>query len=77
MYKHSELTEVIIGAFFAVYSSLGYGFLEKVYVNALKLELENRGLKVLSEFPIVVRYLGQKVGEYYADLVVNDVVMSK
>jgi GxxExxY protein len=75
MYKHSELTEAIIGAFFAVYSALGYGFLEKVYVNALKLELERRGLKVECEFPIIVRYLGQKVGEYYADLIVNDLVI--
>jgi GxxExxY protein len=75
MYKHSELTEAIIGAFFAVYGALGYGFLEKVYVNALKLELEKRGLKGAREFPIVVRYLGQTVGEYYADLVVNDLVI--
>ena len=75
MYKHSELTEAIIGAFFAVYGALGYGFLEKVYVNAIKLELERRGFKVICEFPIVVRYLGQTVGEYYTDLVVNDLVI--
>jgi GxxExxY protein len=75
MYKHSELTEVIIGAFFAVYNTLGYGFLEKVYVNALKLEFERRGLKVASEFPIAVRYLGQAVGEYYADILVNDLII--
>jgi GxxExxY protein len=75
LYKHSELTEVVIGAFFTVYNALGYGFLEKVYVNALKLELEKRGLKVACEFPIVVRYLGQAVGEYYADLIVNDLVI--
>ncbi|MBU1660313.1 MAG: GxxExxY protein [Chloroflexi bacterium] len=75
LYKHSKLTEEIIGAFFAVYNALGYGFLEKVYANALKLELERRGLKVNQEFPIVVRYLGQVVGEYYADLLVNDLVI--
>lgn len=75
MYKHSELTEQIIGAFFAVYNALGYGFLEKVYVNALKLELERRGLKVLREFPVVVRYMGQDVGEYYADIIVNNLVI--
>lgn len=75
MYKSSELTEEIIGAFFAVYNALGYGFLEKVYVNALKLELERHGLKVVREFPIVVRYLEQTVGEYYADLIVNDLVI--
>lgn len=75
LYKYSEITEEIIGAFFAVYNALGYGFLEKVYVNALKLELERRGLKVVHGFPIVVRYLGQEVGEYYADLIVKDLVI--
>jgi GxxExxY protein len=54
LYKHSELTEQIIGAFYAVYTALGYGFLEKVYVNALRLELERRGLKVDQESLIVV-----------------------
>ena len=75
LYKHSKLTEEIIGAFFTVYNALGYGFLEKAYANALKLELVKRGLKVNQEFPIVVRYLDQVVGEYYADLVVNDLVI--
>ncbi len=75
LYKHSKLTEEIIGAFFTVYNALGYGFLEKVYANALKLELEHRGLKAKQEFPIIVRYLGNTVGEYYADLVVNDLVI--
>jgi GxxExxY protein len=74
-YKHSELTEIIIGAFFAVYNVLGYGFLEKVYVNALKIELERKGLKVLREYPIIVKYLGEAIGEYYADLIVNDLVI--
>lgn len=63
MYKHSQLTEEIIGAFLLFIMRVGYGFLEKVYANALKLELERRGLKVACEFPVVVRYLGQKVGE--------------
>jgi GxxExxY protein len=53
MYKYSELTEEIIGAFFAVYNALGYGFLEKVYVNALKLELERRGLKWYVSFRLL------------------------
>jgi GxxExxY protein len=75
LYKHSNLTEEIIGAFFTVYNALGYGFLEKVYANALRLELERQGLKVRQEFPIVVRYLGQTIGEYYADLIVNDLVI--
>jgi len=75
LYKHSKLTEEIIGAFFAVYNALGYGFLEKVYANSLKIELERRSLKVSQEHPITVRYLGKVVGEYYADLIVNDVVI--
>jgi len=75
LYKHSKLTEEIIGAFFTVYNALGYGFLEKVYTNALKLELERRSLNVKQEFSIVVRYLEQIVGEYYADLIVNDLVI--
>ena len=75
LYKHSKLTEEIIGAFYSVFNALGYGFLEKVFANALKLELERRGLIVKQEFPIVVRYLGQTVGEYFADLVVNDLVI--
>lgn len=75
MDKHSELTEEIIGAFFAVYNALGYGFLEKVYVNALKIELERRRLKVACEYPIVVHYLEQAIDEYYADLVVNNLVI--
>lgn len=75
LYKHSDLTEQIIGAFFAVYSALGYGFLEKVYVKALMIELKKRGLNARDELPIQVHYDGQLVGEYYADLVVNDLVI--
>ena len=75
LYKHSDLTEQIIGAFFAVYSALGYGFLEKVYVKALMIELKKRGLNARDELPIQVRYDGQLVGEYFADLIVNDLVI--
>lgn len=75
LYKHSDLTEQIIGAFFAVYSALGYGFLEKVYVKALMIELNKRGLKARDELPIHVHYEGQLIGEYFADLVVNDLVI--
>ena len=75
LYKHSEITDQILAAFYAVYSSLGYGFLEKIYVKALIIELEKRGLKVLHEFPIKVYYAGQLIGEYFADLIVNDSVI--
>ena len=75
LYKHSDLTEQIIGAFYIVYSALGYGFLENVYVKALIIELKNRGMSVKNEFPIKVYYAGQQIGEYFADLVVNDLVI--
>ena len=75
LYKHSDLTEKIIGAFYAVYSALGYGFLEKVYVKALMIELKNRGMNPQNELPIHVYYAGQLIGEYFADIVVNDLVI--
>jgi GxxExxY protein len=75
LYKHSELTEQIIGAFYAVYVALGYGFLENVYVKALMIELEGRGMKVRDESPVHVYYAGKLVGEYFADLIVNDLVI--
>jgi GxxExxY protein len=75
LYKHSEITEQILAAFYAVYSALGYGFLEKVYANALKIELEKRGFKADKEFEIKVYYAGQVIGEYFADLIVADSVI--
>lgn len=74
-YKHSDLTELIIEAFFKVYNTLGYGFLEKVYENALCHELSSMGLSVQSQYPINVFYEGVQVGTYYADIVVNDTVI--
>jgi GxxExxY protein len=74
-YKHSDLTQVIIAAFYTVYNSLGYGFLEKVYENALAIELRKNGHKVEPQHPIRVYYDGQVVGEYFADLVVDDQVI--
>ena len=75
LYKHSELTEQIIGAFYAVYSTLGYGFLEDVYAKALVIELKNRGLTPNAEQLIEVYYANQLIGKYYADVVVNDLVI--
>ncbi|RPJ24334.1 MAG: GxxExxY protein [Chloroflexi bacterium] len=77
LYKHSDITEQILAAFYAVYSALGYGFLEKIYVNALKIELEMRGFKVAKEFEIKVYYAGQMIGEYYADLIVAESVIGE
>ncbi len=69
-YKHTDLTERIIAAFYAVYNSLGYGFLEKVYENALAIELRKMGFEVEQQHSIKVFYDKQIVGEYYADLIV-------
>ncbi|MBF8282940.1 MAG: GxxExxY protein [Chloroflexi bacterium RBG_16_63_12] len=74
-YKHKEITEKVIKAFYAVYNALGYGFLEKVYVQALVIELQNLGLEVARNVAITVFYAGQAVGEYFADLVVADRVI--
>ncbi len=72
---YKEITEQIIGASFEVYRELGYGFLERVYQRAMKVELELRGLKAEIERDIQVRYNGQVVGDYRADISVNDCVL--
>ncbi len=74
-YKHSEITEKIIKAFYKVYNSLGYGFLEKVYENALFIELVAMGLLVEKQKQIKVYYDGKDVGEYFADLFVEGCVI--
>ncbi len=75
MYKYAELTEKIIKAAQNVHNKLGYGFLEKVYHNAMVLELRKTGLETVSEKAITVYYDGQVVGEYSADIVVADKVI--
>ena len=75
MYKHSELTGELIKAAQNVHNTLGYGFLEKVYHNAMVLELRKAGFTVASEQPIRIHYDGQVVGEYYADIVVEGKVV--
>ena len=72
---HQELTDQIIGAYYRVYNTLGYGFLEKVYENALKFELLDAGLKAVSQHPVKVHYRGTEVGEYFADLCVEDKII--
>ena len=72
---HQEITSKIIAAFYVVYNTLGYGFLEKVYENALVIELEKRGLTVKQQVPIQVYYEGKMVGEYFADLLIDDKVI--
>jgi len=72
---HQELTSKILSCFYRVYNHLGYGFLEKVYLNALKIELERLGLRVEKQKQIKVYYDQIIVGEYYADLLVADEII--
>ncbi|WP_310377594.1 GxxExxY protein [Flavobacterium sp.] len=72
---HEELTNAIIKTFYEVYNELGYGFLEKVYQNSLYLELKNKGYKVEAQKKISVYYKETEVGEYYADLLVEDLII--
>jgi len=74
-YMHSELTEQVIQMFYKVYNALGYGFLEKVYENAMFHELISAGLEVKRQQPITVFYDGVEVGSYYADLIVEGLVI--
>ncbi len=71
----NALTERIIGCAYRVHNELGPGFLEKVYENALKIELEEAGLVVAQQHPVPVRYHGKSVGDFYADLIVEGLVI--
>jgi GxxExxY protein len=70
-----DLTKKIISCAYKVHNTLGPGFLEKVYENALRIELEKLGIKVQQQEPIKVEYEGHVVGEYYADLWVDERVV--
>jgi len=72
---HSEITEKIIHAFYKVYNTLGYGFLEKVYENALIIELKKMGFHVSQQDNIKVYYDRRIVGDYFADIIVDDSVI--
>lgn len=72
---HQRLTDAIIKTFYEVYNELGYGFLEKVYQNSMYLELKNKGYQVEAQKKIKVYYKGAEVGEYYADLIVENLII--
>ena len=74
-YLHEELSSKIIACFYNVYNYLGYGFLEKVYENALKIELEKQNLVVEKQKPIKVLYEEKIVGEYFGDLIVENKII--
>ena len=72
---HQELSQNIIRIYYQVYNELGFGFLEKVYENAMFFELNNSGLFTQKQLPIKVNYKHREVGEYYADLIVEDKII--
>ena len=74
-FRHSDLSKKIIAAAYEVHNELGHGFLEKVYKNALAVRLAECGIRCVSEVPLQVTYHDRVVGEYYADLVVEDKIV--
>jgi GxxExxY protein len=74
-YLHQELTDQVIKAFYKVYNTLGFGFLERVYQNALFIELRILGLQCETQKQIKVNYEGYEVGIYYPDIMVNDLLI--
>lgn len=72
---HQELSDKILRAFFNVYNTLGYGFLEKVYENALFIELKSLDVYCERQKPIEVYFKSEKVGDYYADIIVENKII--
>jgi GxxExxY protein len=73
--KYKELTEKIIKIFYKVYNTLGYGFLERIYENAMMIELKREDIPAFSQYAIKVFYEDEIVGEYFADILVDDKVI--
>jgi GxxExxY protein len=73
--RHSETTRLLLQAFYDVYNKLGYGFLERVYENAMAISCRKLGLCVEQQIPIRVHFEGTVLGKYYPDLLVNDEVI--
>ncbi len=69
------MTDQILNAFYEVYNELGYGFLERVYQNALYFELKDRGFNAVPQRRCTVFYKGREVGDYFSDIIVNDMVI--
>jgi GxxExxY protein len=73
-FLHKSLSDSILKVYYEVYNELGYGFLEKVYQNAMYFELKSQGFKVDAQKQIKVYYKSQMVGEYFADIIVEDLI---
>ncbi|OHB57098.1 MAG: GxxExxY protein [Planctomycetes bacterium GWF2_50_10] len=74
-YKHQELTGQIIKAAYTVHNELGAGFIEKIYLRALLIELAALGMSAQSEKPVAISFRGQVVGEHRSDIIVEDKVL--
>lgn len=74
-YEYKEITEKIIKCCYKVYNKMGFGFLESVYEKCLFIELEKAGLKFENQKPINVLYDGKPVGQFVADIVIEDVII--
>jgi len=73
--ERERLTEKILGACFEVSNELGVGFLESVYENALLIALHEKGVKAVSQVPVAVKFRGESVGNFFADLLVDDAII--
>ncbi len=74
-FKYKELTEKIIEIYYRVYNKLGYGFLEKVYENAMMIEFKKENISAVTQSAIKVLYEGEIVGEYFADILILDKII--
>jgi GxxExxY protein len=72
---HAEITDKIIAAAYEVYNQLGFGFSEKVYENAMMIKIAQKNLKAVQQAPISVLFESSLVGEYFADMLVEDKVI--
>lgn len=75
MLKHGDKTDVILKIYYEVYNELGHGFLERVYQNAMYFALLDAGFKVETQKRIKVWFRGKEVGDYFADIIVDDVII--
>jgi GxxExxY protein len=75
MLLHQEITDKVLKSYYNVYDTLGYGFLEKVYENSLVIELQDNNLSVKQQVQIPVYYKEQNVGNYFADLLVDNKII--
>ena len=72
---HEKLTEVVLKSYYKVYNTLGYGFLEKVYENAMLIELKRNGIAAVAQKNIKVYYESEEVGDYFADILIEDKII--